>query len=229
MNAAERPFDRAVTFLLVDDHEMYRIGLRRLIERQPGWRVVGESEGPEEALCLASELHPHVAIVDLRLKGGDGLELVRKIHATDPAVRVLVSSVHDEELFADRCLQAGASGYIAKGQPAEALVAAVEKALAGGIYLSEEMTDRMLTRTAGRRKAVYPLDTLTPREREVYVMIGNGLSVKQIAGVLHLSAKTVEYHRQQLKKKLQLGSSAALARHATVNPLQTAEAGIAAE
>jgi DNA-binding NarL/FixJ family response regulator len=224
MNAVERLFDRTVAFLLVDDHEMYRIGMRRLIEKQPGWRVIGEASTPEDALRLAGELHPHVAIVDLRLKEGDGLELVRKMHAADPAVRLLVSSVNDEELYADRCLQAGASGYVAKGQPAEVLVAAVEKALAGGIYLSEEMTDRMVTRTAGRRKAVFPLDTLTPREREVYAMIGHGQSVKQIAGALHLSAKTVEYHRQQLKKKLQLSSSAALARHATVNPLQTGEA-----
>jgi DNA-binding NarL/FixJ family response regulator len=224
MNAMERPFDRTVSFLLVDDHEMYRIGMRRLIEKQPGWKVIGEAATPEDALRLASELHPQVVIVDLRLKDGDGLELVRKMHAADPTVRLLISSVNDEELFADRCLQAGASGYVAKGQPAEVLVAAVEKALAGGIYLSEEMTDRMVTRTAGRRKAVFPLDTLTPREREVYAMIGHGQSVKQIAGALHLSAKTVEYHRQQLKKKLQLSSSAALARHATVNPLQTGEA-----
>ncbi|HEV7282090.1 MAG TPA: response regulator transcription factor [Pirellulaceae bacterium] len=224
MNAVERPFDRAVTFLLVDDHEMYRIGMRRLIEKQPGWKVIGEAASPEDAMHLAGELHPQVAIVDLRLKDGDGMDLVRKMHAADPTVRLLISSVNDEELFADRCLQAGASGYVAKGQPAEVLVAAVEKALAGGIYLSEEMTDRMVTRTAGRRKAVFPLDTLTPREREVYAMIGHGQSVKQIAGALHLSAKTVEYHRQQLKKKLQLSSSAALARHATVNPLQTGEA-----
>ena len=224
MNATERPLDRTVGFLLVDDHEMYRIGMRRLIEKQPGWKVVGEAATPEDALRLAVDLHPQVVIVDLRLKEGDGLELVRKIHAADPTVRLLVSSVNDEELFADRCLQAGASGYVAKGEPAEVLVAAVEKALAGGIYLSEEMTDRMVTRTAGRRKAVFPLDTLTPREREVYAMIGHGQSVKQIAGALHLSAKTVEYHRQQLKKKLQLSSSAALARHATVNPLQTGEA-----
>src|SRR5687767_13679210 len=105
MNAVERPFDRTVTFLLVDDHEMYRIGMRRLIEKQPGWRVIGEAATPEEALRLAADLHPHVAIVDLRLKDGDGLELVRKMHAADPAVRLLVSSVNDEELFADRCLQ----------------------------------------------------------------------------------------------------------------------------
>jgi DNA-binding NarL/FixJ family response regulator len=224
MNAVERPFERSVTFLLVDDHEMYRMGMRRLIEKQSGWRVVGEAATPQEALRLAGDLHPQVAIVDLRLKDGDGLDLVRQMHAADPAVKLLISSVNDEELFADRCLHGGASGYVAKGQPAEVLVAAVEKALAGGIYLSEEMTDRMVTRTAGRRKPVYPLDTLTPREREVYVMIGRGLSVKQIAGALQLSAKTVEYHRQQLKKKLQLSSSAALARHATVNPLQAENA-----
>lgn len=226
MSLADAVECRPVAFLLVDDHEMYRAGMRRLIEMRERWRVVGEASGAEEALRLADELRPQVAIVDLRLKQGDGLDAVRRMHASDPAVRILVSSVSDERLYADKCLDAGASGYVEKGVSIEIFVAAVEKVLSGGIHLSDAMADYLWSWRAGRRQSINLFERFTPRERDVYMRIGAGESIKQIAGALSLSAKTVEYHRQQLKKKLQLGSSAALVRHATAHQLgEMTEAG----
>ncbi|HEV7281111.1 MAG TPA: response regulator transcription factor [Pirellulaceae bacterium] len=224
MTLSDRLADRIVTFLLVEDHEVYRAGLRRLIEAEQDWVVVGEAGDAEEALRLAAELRPQVAIVDLRLRGSDGLDAVHRIREADKSIRILVSSVKDETLYADRCLQAGASGYVEKNKPASSVQEAIKRLLSGGIYLSEQMTERMVARPARRGMAVNALDTLTPRESEVYLLIGQGLSVKQIAGNLALSPKTVEYHRQQMKKKLNLGSSAALNRHAVANALEAPSA-----
>ncbi|HEV7280655.1 MAG TPA: response regulator transcription factor [Pirellulaceae bacterium] len=219
MTRVEESAVRVATFLLIEDHELYRFALKQLIEMQPGWRVVGETSEAHEALQLAVELRPTIAIVDLRLKDGDGCELIGQLHAADPAIRTLVSSVADEDLYADRCLHAGASGYVAKGESLVVLCAAIRKILAGGVYLSERMTNRVVASRAASATPFALLDSLTARERQVYSMLGAGLSVKQIAGTLHLSGKTVEYHRQTIKRKLQMDSSAALARHATAHYL----------
>lgn len=219
MTTAERTAVQT-RILIVDDHELIRFGLARAIESQPGWSLVGEASETAEALQIVRRERPELAIVDLRLQQGDGLELVRQIGTSSPETKVLVYSMHDEQLYADRCLRAGAAGFVGKQEPADALLIAIRRVLDGGRYLSPAMTDRILGQSSGRSPANQsPLDSLSDREMEVYELIGAGLSVKEIARHLHLSPKTIEYHRQHIKEKLQLPSSAALARHATAHAL----------
>lgn len=204
--------------VIVDDHELVRLGVGQLIGTQPGWELSGEAADAESALELIRRIEPDLALVDLRLGGGDGLTLIRQITESLPAVKVLVSSMQDEELFAERCIRAGALGYINKQQSVQTLLSAIERVLEGKIYLSPEMMDRAVLRSAGRRTGNIgkPLELLSDREMEVFERFGAGMNVKQIAHELHISAKTVEYHRQHIKSKLRLPSSIAVVRMATM-------------
>jgi DNA-binding NarL/FixJ family response regulator len=206
-----------VRVAIIDDHELIRFGIMQLINRTPDWIACGEAADQVSGLQLIREKIPDVAIIDLRLKEGDGLELVKQVHLSCPEVRMLVSSMHDEQLYAERCLRAGARGYINKQEPLETLVEAVQRILDGRVYLSPEMTERLLVRTSGRPEGAghSPLELLSDRELEVFEALGRGLSVKEIAQAMHLSPKTVEYHREHIKEKLQLPSSSAVLRHAT--------------
>lgn len=208
-----------VTFLLVDGHEIVRIGIRWLLRNRSHWRIVSEASTAAEALALAEQLLPQVALVDLTLKDGNGLDLIRDLRASHPALRILVNSVHEEALFADLCLQAGACGYVWKGEPAERLVAAIGTVLAGGVYVSDATAELHAERERLGIGAYTPLESLTPRERDVYALVAQGYDVKKIASQMQISAKTVEYHRQQIKKKLSLESSTALNRYAMLNGL----------
>ncbi|MEN6452294.1 MAG: response regulator transcription factor [Thermoguttaceae bacterium] len=201
--------------LLVDDHPLVRRGVADVIAHENDMEVCGEAADVAEAMQEVERTQPDLVLVDLALRSGHGLELIEKIKARNPQVRTLVSSMHDETLFAERVLQAGAMGYITKQEPPEMLVRAVRQVLRGEVYLSQRMTSRLLHRVAGggppREDAI---QNLSNREVEVYEMIGQGLTVQQIAVRLHLSPKTVETHREKIKQKLNLKSSAELSRRA---------------
>ncbi len=208
-------------FFLVDDHELLRMGLAQLISGQMNWEVCGQAgEGPA-AITMIRELLPDVAIVDLRLQRGDGLELIKQIRASVPSVRILVFSMHDEDLYAERSLRAGAHGYLSKEAPLSTLLEAVRRVSDGKISLSPRMMERILSRQSGASEQnTRPLlERLSDREMEVFERLGRGMSAKQIAQELQLSAKTVEYHRQHIKEKLQVASSSAVVRIATAHAL----------
>nr|WP_275097600.1 response regulator transcription factor [Sedimenticola hydrogenitrophicus] len=199
--------------LIVDDHPLVRAGFRALIGDEPDLAVCGEASGFTEAMRLATDQHPDVVIVDLSLAEGSGLELVKHLHMRLPDVRLLVCSMHDESLFAERALKAGARGYINKQEATDHVVEAVHQVLRGEIYLSDAMTQRVLQAEGGVQLG--SVEALTDRELEVFSLIGQGIGTSRIAEQLHLSVKTVESHREKIKKKLKLLSATELSRYAT--------------
>jgi DNA-binding NarL/FixJ family response regulator len=202
--------------LVVDDHPLVRRGLRELVADEPDLEVCGEADDVAQALRQVATTHPDIVIVDLTLKSGHGLDLVQEIRALDKQIKVLVSSMHDESLFAERALRAGATGYISKQEPPEKLIDAIRQVLRGEICLSSRMSNRLLHRlTTGEPLEQNPIASLSDRELEVFEMIGQGISTKQIARKLDLSYKTIETHRQKIKSKLNLKNSTELSRHAT--------------
>jgi DNA-binding NarL/FixJ family response regulator len=207
---------------IVDDHPLIRQGLRHLLLNDEILSVCGEAEDMSECKQKLKKLAPDLVIVDINLPDGSGLDLIKRIHAFSPGLPVLVSSMHDERLLADRALQAGAMGYISKQEAPEHLVAAVHKILSGKVYLSTEMTERLLMQgVAGSAPAVAtPMETLTNRELEVFEQIGEGNSTLQIAEHLNISVKTIESHRAHIKEKLNLANSTELTREAMKWALQ---------
>lgn len=206
--AASRP--RRV--LLVDDHPIVRKGLRRLIEHQAGLEVCAEAEGVRGARDAIREHQPDVVVVDLSLKDGDGIELVKEVHAHHPGLPLLVLSMHDESVYAERLLAAGASGYIMKQAASELFIQALEEVLAGRTYISDAVSARLLHKAAagGIRNGSTATDALSNRELQILEMIGRGLSSRQVAQSLNLSIKTIEAHRQRIKRKLNLTTGAQL-------------------
>jgi len=201
--------------LLVDDHPLVRRGLADLIGREPDLEICGEAADVTEALQEIDRAKPDVVVVDLTLKSGHGIDLIEKIRARDDQIRMLVSSMHDEMLFAERVLRAGAMGYVSKQEPPETLLGAVRQVLRGEVYLSVRMTSRLLHRALGSGlPQESPLQSLSNRELEVFEMIGQGLTTLQIARRLELSRKTIETHREKIKQKLNLKNGAELSRRA---------------
>jgi DNA-binding NarL/FixJ family response regulator len=204
---------------LVDDHPIVRKGLAQLIDSEPDLSVIGQGEEAYESLRAIREAKPHLVLVDVSLKNSDGIELVKELKAQAPELPVLVVSMHDESLYAERALRAGAGGYVMKQEPPETLLSAIRTVLGGGVYVSGKMGATLLQRMVGAKKGTgaLPMDRLTDRELEVFRMIGAGHSVKEIADKLFLSAKTVEAHREHIKQKLNIRSSAELLRFAIRN------------
>lgn len=201
--------------LLVDDHPIVRQGLRRLISNEPGLVVCAEAESVREARRAIREHAPDVVVADLSLKDGDGIDLVKDIRAHHPQLPVLVLSMHDESLYAERMLAAGASGYIMKDAASDQFIQALRCVLAGRVYVSEALAPSLGGRKpAGAGDASEPVSRLSNRELQILQMIGGGLSSRQIADTLHLSVKTVEAHRQRIKGKLELASGAQLVQFA---------------
>jgi len=202
--------------LLVDDHALVRRGLADLVGDEPDLEVCGEAADAAEALARVAELCPDVVVVDLSLKTGHGLDLIKRLRARDDGPKVLVLSMHDEALFAERALRAGALGYVNKQEAPAKVVEALRQVLAGKVYLSGTMTERLLKRAAGGAETGgrLPSETLSDRELTVFDMIGQGLATREIAERLHLSIKTVETYREHIKAKLGLKNSAELGRHA---------------
>jgi len=208
---------KVIRIVVVDDHPLVREGLSALIHKQPHMTLCGEAEDAPAALRLIGEVRPDVALVDITLKDGNGLDLIKNIRTRYPDVRVLVSSMHDEDLFAERALHAGALGYVHKQQGIGKLIEAIERVLEGGIYLSEGSSQRLLARyaKAGDRSTASPLSALSDREVQVFEFLGQGLGTREIAQKLHLSPKTVERYRENIKHKLGLPNAHELIRHAT--------------
>lgn len=197
---------------VVEDHPVFRVGLRELLDQEPDLRVCGEAEDVGTALAEITRHQPDLVIVDLSLKGRSGMELIREIRANLRDTPVLVLSMYDEALYAERALAAGARGYIMKQEASESIVAAVRRVLEGKIYLSAAITDELLGKlVAGPRPTDdEPHGRLTDREVEVLQWIGLGLTTSEIGEKLSLSVKTVGTYRERLKEKLHLRSSAEL-------------------
>jgi DNA-binding NarL/FixJ family response regulator len=192
--------------VLVDDHPLLREGLAKLINQESGLSVCGQFEDASRAFDAIPSLNPDLAIIDLALKNSSGLELVKNIHASHPKLAMLVLSMYDESLYAERALRAGAAGYIMKQEASERILSAIRQVLKGGIYLSERMSSRLMHQLVGgrARESGSALERLSDRELEIFGMIGQGMGTRQIAEQLHLSVKTVESHRSHIKEKLNL-------------------------
>ena len=204
--------------LIVDDHPVVRAGLTQLIGKEEDLAVCGEASSQCAALKVIAELRPDIATVDISLKGGDGIELIKDIKVRHPHLPVLVLSMHDESLYAPRALRAGAKGYVMKQEAAETLVAAIRQVLAGKMWVSEKVAARMLQNFADGQcsGSPGPLEVLTDRELEVFEQIGRGLTTRQVAARLHLSVKTIESHQAKIRQKLTLKSARELVRVATM-------------
>lgn len=201
---------------IVDDHPLMRKGLAMTLEKEVGFELCGQAESAEQALNEILDLKPDVAIIDISLPGMNGLELVKNLLHQDPNQKILIVSRHDEELYAERALRAGAKGYLMKLEAVDVLVQAINQILNGGIYLSNKIGNKLLMKlaTGSNAKSANPLDQLSDRELEVFELTGNGLSTKEIGEKLHISVKTVESHRANIKDKLQIDSANELMRHA---------------
>ena len=201
---------------LIDDHPVLRKGLGRLIDDQPDFAMCGEAESPAEAMRLLPAAKADVVIVDLTLKGGDGLELCKQIRDRFSALPILVVSMHDESLYAERALKAGARGYVMKQEPQETIMSALRMVASGEVYLSAKMSAKLLRSFSGVKSDsdLAPLERLTNRELEIFRLIGEGQSVRTIAEKLFLSTKTVEAHKEHIKLKLNLKSSNELLQYA---------------
>jgi DNA-binding NarL/FixJ family response regulator len=202
--------------LIVDDHAFLRRGLAQIIDDLPEVTVCGEAGTVSETLEQIRRTRPDIVVVDISLTDGNGLELTKEIKSNWPEIKVLVSSMHDEALMAERALRAGALGYVSKSDDVDAFITALRRVRDGQVYLSARMTDRLLTRVVagGTEPSRSPLEKLSDRELEVFELIGRGLSTKQIAAQLDLSRKTVETYREHIKSKLNLRNGTELTRHA---------------
>jgi DNA-binding NarL/FixJ family response regulator len=203
--------------LIVDDHPAVCEGLGYRISAQPDLSVCGQAADVNEALNKIGETNPDVVIVDIALKNSDGLELIKALKTRHSHVRALVHSMYEEALYADRCLHAGAMGYVNKEAEPDEVVKAIREVLAGRVYLSPAMTSTVLGRTF-RRDAPHanPIDTLTDRQLEVFRLLGDCLTTNQIANRLFISIHTVETHRENIKRKLQVNTVSELTRRAVL-------------
>lgn len=207
------------TILVVDDHAVLREGLIAQINREPGLRVCGEAETTRAAIEAVEKRNPDLVLADINLPGRNGLELIRDLRALRPNLPVLVLSMHDAALFAERVLRAGGRGYVSKHQSGGQLIHAIRHVLSGQIYLSEEISTHLLGSFSGqteRPKTLSPVELLTDRELEVFHLIGQARETKDISRRLGMSAKTVEAHRASIKRKLKLKTGPELTRHAVL-------------
>ncbi|MBK5969961.1 MULTISPECIES: response regulator [Thiorhodovibrio] len=202
--------------LIVDDHPLVRAGLSAVINQESDLFVCGEAGTAREAMELVQHTQADIVILDLTLPDGSGLDLIKRLTKLPGCPRLLVCSIHEESLFAQRALAAGASGYINKQEATTLVVTAIRKVLSGSNYLSEGMTQFLLRQLTGRvtNDSQASVDSLTAREVEVFMLIGKCLSASKIAEQLHLSVKTIETHRAKIKRKLNLATSGELTRYA---------------
>lgn len=204
------------TVFVVDDHPVVRDGYARLITNQPDLELCGETGDAAQAVAMIEKCRPDMVLLDLSLKSGNGLELCKQLDTRYPEMKILVVSMHDETLYAERVLRAGADGYVNKAEATRKLIDAVREVLGGKYYLSPRMRERMLTRAIGVDgfEDHSPIDRLSDRELEVFEQIGSGMTTREIAANLKLSPKTIESYRENLKAKLNLTNSTELTRHA---------------
>lgn len=215
---SEKKIADKIRILIVDDHPAVRESLAAWISRQPDLEVCGEAAEMSEALRSIESNRPDLAIVDISLKNGNGIDLIKRIKARTDAVRILVWSSHSEALYAERALRAGSLGYVNKEQAMDKMMDAIRQVLKGKIYLSEAMVEKFLQRTVGdggKDDHGSPLEALADRELEVFRLVGEGVKTSAIAERLHLSIHTVETYRERIKQKLDLKGGAELAHFAT--------------
>lgn len=207
---------KAHRIFLVDDHPVTRQGVAVLIEQEPDLTVCGHADSAPVALQMMQKLTPDLAVVDITLKTTSGIELLKNVHALLPDLPVLIMSMHDESLYGERALRAGAKGYVMKHEASDRILIAIRCVLQGELYLSEKMKEKMLHRLVRRKKdeVVFTIDTLSDREMEVFQLIGNGYGTREIAEKLNLSVKTIDSYREHLKLKLRLDNGPDLVRHA---------------
>jgi DNA-binding NarL/FixJ family response regulator len=209
--------DKRKRILLVDDHAVVRFGIGQLINRQDDLVVCGEEEDASRALAAIETLTPDLIIADISLKDSSGLELMRNIKAQYPRLPILVVSVHDESIYAEIAFRAGALGYLMKQEALTRIVTAIRRVLEGSVYVSDALTAKMLQQQVRGQTDVQesPVKGLSDRELEVFQLIGQWKRTKKIAQELHLSVKTVEYYREQIKRKLNFKDAGELTQHAT--------------
>ena len=209
--------DTRARVLLVDDHAVVRFGIAQLINRQPDLVVCGEEESASNAMGAIARLKPDLVIADISLKDSSGLELMRNIKAQYSGLPVLVVSAHDETIYAEVAFRAGALGYLMKEEVLDKIPTAIRRVLGGNIYVSDALGARMLQQQVRGQSNINesPVKGLSDRELEVFQLIGQWKKTKEIADELHLSIKTIEYYREQIKRKLNLKNASELTHYAT--------------
>jgi len=202
--------------LIVDDHPIVRQGLAELVNHENDLAVCGQAEDAHQAMKAIKELRPEMAVIDISLKETSGIELIKDINVRYPKLPVLALSMHDESLYAERALRAGAKGYIMKAEATEKVITAIRKILNGEIYVSDKMAAKMVRQLVGGRTEIStsPVERLSDRELEVFHLIGKGYGTRQISERLHLSMKTIETYRAHIKEKLNLANAAELLQYA---------------
>ncbi|HEY3762299.1 MAG TPA: response regulator transcription factor [Verrucomicrobiae bacterium] len=197
--------------LLVDDHPLVREWLANLINEQPDLQVCGEASGAPHAFQLIADAKPAVAIVDISLEGGSGIELIKNVKTNHPQVAMIVLSMHDEALYAERALRAGARGYIMKREATKKILQAIRAVLAGKVYVSEKIADMMTEKfVEGSASGEYSVKQLSDRELEIFQLLGRGMNTRQIADHLHVGFKTVQTYCARIKEKLKLDNATQL-------------------
>ena len=207
---------RKFRVLIVDDHPIFRAGIIQLIDQEPDLTICGEAEHSAKALEVIAVCRPDIAVIDVTLKGRDGVELMKDLKVRHPDLPVLMLSMHDESLYAERALRAGARGYIMKQETTDKVLVAIRRILSGSVYLSDSMAERMLTQYVGQKTPVSssPMEQLSDRELQVFRLLGQGRGTREIAEELHLGRSTIESHRANIKRKLKLQNATALLQHA---------------
>ncbi|WP_372718568.1 response regulator [Novipirellula sp.] len=203
--------------MIVDDHPSTRDGLITRVALEPDLEVVGEASDVNEAIAVIGEVRPDLAVIDVSLKSTSGIDLIKAVKERYPHVKMLVWSMYDESLYAERALRAGAMGYINKQQVTDTIIDAIRTILGGELFLSKELSAKMLHRVIAGKKSVpvSPVDSLSDRELETFRLIGQGMATKEIAKAMCLSPKTIETYRARIKEKLQLDDTSLLTREAT--------------
>jgi len=197
----------ATKLLIVDDHPLVRSGIQAIIQMEPDLTVCGEAEGHDDAMAAIAEHDPDLVLVDISLKKGNGLNLLKEIRQSHPDILTLAVSMHDEFTYAVRCLKAGAKGYIMKQAGTEKILEAIRSVLDGKTFLSEEMTQSAVDQLGSDIPAGSPVEVLSNRELELFQLTGQGKEITEIAGIMNISPRTVEVHRSHIKKKLGLRTS----------------------
>ena len=212
--AASPPGPKKSRVLIIDDHVMVREGVAEIIKHEADLDVCGTATTANEGIEAVRKLKPDVVLVDITLPGKNGVEFIKDARAMDPELSILVMSMHDESLYADRVLRAGGRGYIRKQEGGEKLIEALRRVLRGEIAVSEKMTGKLLEKFSGRTTMDSPLEGLSDRELEVFQLVGQGKTMKEIGDELHLSPKTVEVHRAHIREKLKITGAAELVAYA---------------
>lgn len=202
--------------LLVDDHPMTREGLAAIINRQTDLQVCCEASNPAEAISHLAKCHPDLMVTDMTMPGRSGIEFVKDVHAMQPGLAILVLSMHDEVLYAERALRAGARGYLMKDAGSAKVLEVIRLVITGQAYVSPRMSARLLQAVTGQRPrgSSSPIEKLSDREFEVFRLLGCGKSTKEVASELNLSTKTIDVHRGRIKEKLQIKDAASLIHYA---------------